>query len=112
MTELDARHVDPSADRGGSDGEPWLQLDGVRQVYGTTVALDGVDVAMCRHERLAIVGESGGGKSTLLSLVAGLQDPTAGSIRLGTATTRRDRLACCVLMPQKDLLLPWRTAVD
>jgi ABC-type nitrate/sulfonate/bicarbonate transport system ATPase subunit len=112
MTELDARHVDPSASRGRPDGGPWLRLAGVRQVYGPTLVLDGVDLSMRKDERLAIVGESGGGKSTVLSLVAGLQEPTEGSIRLGLATTARDRLGCCVLMPQKDLLLPWRTALD
>ena len=46
-------------------------------------ALDGVDLAVAPGELLVLVGPSGSGKTTLLRLVAGLETPTAGTIRLG-----------------------------
>jgi NitT/TauT family transport system ATP-binding protein len=89
-----------------------VELTAVRQVFGDVVALDRVDLTVPRHSRLAVVGPSGGGKSTLLSLVAGLQEPLSGTVRVEDATGPRERLARCALMPQQDLLLPWRSALD
>jgi ABC-type nitrate/sulfonate/bicarbonate transport system ATPase subunit len=84
----------------------------VRQLFGDVLALDGVDLAVPSHGRLAVVGPSGGGKSTLLALVAGLIEPSGGSVQVGGERDPRGRLARCALMPQKDLLLPWRSALD
>jgi ABC-type nitrate/sulfonate/bicarbonate transport system ATPase subunit len=89
-----------------------VEITGVCQRFGALLALDAVDISLPQHERLGIVGPSGCGKSTLLSLVAGLADPTEGTISIGGSTTARERLARCALMPQRDLLLPWRTAID
>jgi NitT/TauT family transport system ATP-binding protein len=98
--------------RAQGDGPAEIELEGVRQVFGDVLALDGVDLAVPRHGHLAVVGPSGGGKSTLLALVAGLLEPTGGSVRVGGERDPRGRLARCALMPQKDLLLPWRSALD
>src|SRR3990172_8678501 len=57
-------------------------------------------------------GRQSCGKATLLSDIAGLIKPASGTISIGGATDARERLARCALMPQKDLLLPWRTALD
>ena len=84
----------------------------MRQRFGSVVALDRLDVMLPYHERLGIVGPSGCGKSTFLSAVAGLVEPSEGTIAIGGLTSSRDRLARCALMPQRDLLLPWRTALD
>ena len=89
-----------------------VELVQARKRFGDVVALDGVDLDVARHERVAVVGPSGGGKSTLLALVAGLLEPDAGLVRVGGATDARARLRGCALMPQKDLLLPWRSALD
>jgi NitT/TauT family transport system ATP-binding protein len=61
---------------------------------------------------LGVVGPSGCGKSTLLELVAGLQEPTSGSIAVGGEPEPGARLARCAYMPQRDLLLPWLVAID
>ena len=87
-------------------------IHGVHQRFGTVRALEQVDLAVPEHQRLGIVGPSGCGKSTLLSAVAGLVEPTEGTISIGGRTTAKERLARCALMPQRDLLLPWRTAID
>jgi ABC-type nitrate/sulfonate/bicarbonate transport system ATPase subunit len=75
-------------------------------------ALEGLTLACAPHEVLGVVGPSGCGKSTLLELVAGLEQPSAGTIAVAGAVEPRERLARCVLMPQRDLLLPWRSALD
>ena len=83
----------------------------VRQLGGRRV-LDGLDLQVPARGRVGIVGRSGAAKSTLLSLVAGLDELTAGRIAVDGATSPRERLARCALMPQRDCLLPWRTALD
>jgi ABC-type nitrate/sulfonate/bicarbonate transport system ATPase subunit len=89
-----------------------IELRGVQHAFGELPVLDGVDLEVPAHGRLAVVGPSGGGKSTLLGLLAGLLEPSAGSVQVGGALDARGRLARCALMPQKDLLLPWRSALD
>ena len=73
--------------------------------------LDGVDFAAEAGEFVSIIGPSGCGKSTLLNILAGLEEPTAGQVRLD-GRTGEGRLGSVAYMPQKDLLLPWRTALD
>ncbi len=89
-----------------------VEIAGVRQRFGSVLALDRIDLSLAQHERLGIVGPSGCGKSTLLSAVAGLLQPSEGTIAIGDSTGAKERLARCALMPQRDLLLPWRTALD
>jgi len=89
-----------------------IAFEDVGKVFGELVALDGVTFEIERHSRIGIVGPSGGGKSTLLQLTAGLLEPSSGSINVEGETTAAGRLARCAMMPQRDLLLPWRTALD
>ncbi|CAL9521368.1 ABC transporter ATP-binding protein [Streptomyces sp. enrichment culture] len=83
-------------DRAGADlrpqtpaGPPGLavELSGVRRQYGrgagTVHALAGVDLALPRGTFTAVMGPSGSGKSTFLQCAAGLDRPSAGSVRLG-----------------------------
>jgi putative ABC transport system ATP-binding protein len=58
----------------------------VRKVYPgalPVIALDGVDLEVAAGEFLAVVGPSGGGKSTLLHLLGGIDRPTSGEVRVG-----------------------------
>jgi ABC-type nitrate/sulfonate/bicarbonate transport system ATPase subunit len=89
-----------------------VAADGVVRVFDGRRVLDGVHLDVPARGRVGIVGRSAAGKSTLLSLVAGLDEPNAGEIAVGEAATARERLASCALMPQRDCLLPWRSALD
>ena len=74
-------------------------------------ALDRVSFAVARGEFLAIVGPTGCGKSTILSLAAGLLRPTSG--RILTFNTPLDRLnRRAAYLFQQDVLLPWKTALE
>lgn len=61
-----------------------VELRGLVKSFGSTVsAVRGVDLAIGAGERFVVVGPSGSGKSTLLRLVAGLDAPDAGEVRIG-----------------------------
>jgi NitT/TauT family transport system ATP-binding protein len=89
-----------------------IRAEGVSCVLGGRPVLEGLDLDVPAGGRTGVVGRSGVGKSTLLSLVAGLAEPGAGVLAVGGARGRAERLARCALMPQRDCLLPWRTALD
>jgi sulfonate transport system ATP-binding protein len=57
-----------------------IALRGVTKRFGAHTIFDGLDLAVERGERLAVLGASGCGKSTLLRLIAGLDAPDAGEI--------------------------------
>ena len=89
-----------------------ISLAGVVRILGGKSVLDGVDLDVAPNERLGLVGRSGTGKSTLLSLVAGLDEPDRGVVRVAGRDTAPGRLEHCAMMPQGESLLPWRTALD
>jgi peptide/nickel transport system ATP-binding protein len=62
------------------DGGPILRTEGLRKVYGDTVAVDDVSFDIAPGGSLAIVGESGSGKTTIARMIVGLTKPTAGTI--------------------------------
>ena len=60
-----------------------LRLRGLTKRYGPTAVFSGVDLDVATGEFVAIVGESGVGKSTLLNCIAGLDTLDAGTVQLG-----------------------------
>ncbi len=72
-----------------------LELDGVRKDYGTVPAVSTLDLHLAESEILALVGPSGCGKSTLLRLIAGLEEPDAGTVRIAGRAVAGD----CVWLP-------------
>ncbi|MFT4086830.1 MAG: ABC transporter ATP-binding protein [Gordonia sp. (in: high G+C Gram-positive bacteria)] len=68
----------------GTPRDGSIEIVGAGYVYpdGTT-ALHDVDLSIPHGARVALVGASGSGKSTLAALIAGLREPTSGSVRLG-----------------------------
>ena len=59
---------------------PAVQVQALHKSFGQQHVLDGIDLAVAQGETLAILGQSGTGKSVLLKLLIGLQQPDAGSI--------------------------------
>jgi multiple sugar transport system ATP-binding protein len=59
-----------------------LSLHGIVKRFGPVPVIHGVDLSIERGEFIVFVGPSGCGKSTLLRIVAGLEQPTAGEIRM------------------------------
>jgi len=83
-----------------------ISIDGVSKAFGAgkraVLAIDRVSLKVDKGEFLCLVGASGCGKTTLLNLMAGLDEPTAGSIDTGGK-----RVA---LLFQEAALFPWLTA--
>ncbi|WP_440990139.1 ABC transporter ATP-binding protein [Haloarchaeobius baliensis] len=65
------------------DGEPVLELDDVSKAYGSELVIDGLSLSVREGEILTMLGPSGCGKTTTLRLIAGLERPDRGAIRLG-----------------------------
>jgi multiple sugar transport system ATP-binding protein len=60
-----------------------VKLTGVEKAYGDVLILKGIDLEIRDGEFMVFVGPSGCGKSTLLRSIAGLEDITAGEVRIG-----------------------------
>jgi ABC-type nitrate/sulfonate/bicarbonate transport system ATPase subunit len=89
-----------------------VSLRAVSHSYGELEAIERLDLEVPVHGVLGLVGPSGCGKSTLLELIAGLREPTEGTVEVGSAGDPGARLGRCAFMPQRDLLLPWLSAID
>jgi ABC-type nitrate/sulfonate/bicarbonate transport system ATPase subunit len=94
-----------------------LTVTDVKKTFAVTRSstlhvLSGIDLTIEPGSVVAVVGPSGCGKTTLLEIVCGLQLPDAGGkVELGglDVTGQRGHFA---YMPQRDALLPWRTALS
>ncbi|MGX6603483.1 ABC transporter ATP-binding protein [Micromonosporaceae bacterium Da 78-11] len=102
LAALELKAAERAAARAGGqdrlDGH--IVCDGLVRIFKTegveVVALQGLDLVVDRGELLAIVGASGSGKSTVLNILSGLDEPTAGVARVAgydlLAMTARKRL--------------------
>jgi NitT/TauT family transport system ATP-binding protein len=95
-----------------ASADPILRVRDVGLVYGSsTVALDGANLDVPRGELTALLGPSGCGKTTLLKIIAGLIEPTAGAVFVNGKKVEGpgpDR----ALVFQDFALLPWATVLD
>lgn len=110
---------------GGADAVE-VHLAGVVHIYpspeGDVVALRGVDLDIDAGESVALLGPSGAGKSTVLGLLAGEFQPSAGSVRIGdlevdragsdTLATLRSRDLALVVQGARSNLIPYATATQ
>jgi predicted ABC-type transport system involved in lysophospholipase L1 biosynthesis ATPase subunit len=107
-----------------TSGQPFVRLEAVSKSYGSGSSqlevLDQVELDLMEGETTSLVGRSGTGKSTLLSLIAGLMRPDKGHVYIGgqqmdqlddndRANLRADRIGFVL---QSDNLIPFLTAVE
>ncbi len=64
-------------------GRVVVELKGVHKAYGPTKVYSGLDLLLCREDKVALVGPNGAGKSTLLKLLARVIPPDQGSVEWG-----------------------------
>jgi NitT/TauT family transport system ATP-binding protein len=90
-------------------GVPEIEIAGVTKQYGNAHAvLQSIDLVVAKQEFISIIGPSGCGKSTILKLIAGLANPTNGTIRVDGMTPLNARETISFVF-QDATLLPWRT---
>src|SRR3954465_9813137 len=82
-----------------------VNLERVHKAHGTTVLLDDVSLGVAAGERIGVVGRNGGGKTTLLEVLTGREEPDSGRV------TRRGDLTLGVL-DQSGTLPPGKTVRD
>ncbi|KQT86391.1 ATP-binding cassette domain-containing protein [Aurantimonas sp. Leaf443] len=88
-----------------------LALAGVSKAFGATSVLRGFDLRIPAGQFVAVVGRSGGGKSTLLRLMTGLDRPSGGRVEIDGRPV--DGLDPAVrLLFQEARLVPWQTVVE
>lgn len=68
----------------GNDSQPMVRAENLVKIYKTSelevLALQGLDLTIEKGELLAVIGNSGSGKSTFLNMLGGLDEPSAGSL--------------------------------
>jgi NitT/TauT family transport system ATP-binding protein len=85
-----------------------VSLRGVGKTFANgTVALDGLDLEVRSGEFLSLLGPSGCGKSTALRIIAGLSEPTRGTVAWSGAAAARAKTIGFVF--QEPTLMPWAT---
>ena len=88
-----------------------IAVDAVGKRFGGRAVLEALDLEIAAGAFVAVVGRSGCGKSTLLRLLAGLEQPTSGALRLDGAAFAAHR-GDVRIMFQESRLLPWRTVLQ
>jgi NitT/TauT family transport system ATP-binding protein len=87
-----------------------IEINSVTRVFGSRRALEPVDLSISSGEFVAILGPSGCGKTTLLRIIAGLDQPSTGTITIDNLSpAAASRKKHCALIAQQPALLPWRT---
>jgi len=69
-----------ASDHRAPDGEPGLSLKGISKHFGAVSALTDINLDVHAGEVVALVGDNGAGKSTLVKVLAGVHQPSAGTI--------------------------------
>src|SRR3989454_12415541 len=94
---------------------PKLLVQEVTKIYrdGRRVlhTLASIDLFVNVGEFVTVIGPSGCGKSTLFNIVAGVDQPTSGTVAID-GDAQGARAGKAGYMPQQPLLLPWRTVVE
>ncbi len=91
--------------------EPLLQLTGIHKAYGPTVIVENFNLEFAPGEFISLIGHSGCGKSTVLSMIAGLTPATSGTMILDGQTITEPGPDRGVVF-QAPCLLPWFSVLD
>lgn len=87
-----------------------VEVSGLRhRLPGGRPLFDDLELSVRAGESLVLLGPSGVGKSTLLRMLAGLERPASGNLRVGSAAPADDRGHAYAVVFQKPLLFPWLT---
>ena len=91
-----------------------LSLRGVHKRFGEVIAIDGIDLAVADGEFVVLLGPTGAGKTTTLRLIAGLEKPDEGEIRIGDRDVTGEPPAArdLAFVFQQYSLYPHMTAFD
>ena len=88
-----------------------LEVQGVTKSYENEEIIHDISLKLNEGEIVSLLGVSGGGKTTLFNLIAGLSEPDEGKVYLeGKEITGKPGNVSYML--QKDLLLPYKTIID
>jgi NitT/TauT family transport system ATP-binding protein len=88
-----------------------LRVSAVRKSFLDLEAIRNVTLDVAENEFVSVLGPSGCGKSTLLMMVAGLVEPSEGTISINGSPVTGPRAEIGVVF-QQPVLLPWRTVLD
>ena len=75
-----------------------IEVRGLQKRYGSTIAVDGIDLDVAEGEILGILGPNGSGKTTTVECIAGLRRPDAGTVRVAGHDPAVDRAAITKLV--------------
>ena len=67
---------------------PLLELEGISKYYGNIIALTGVTTSVNAGEVTCVLGDNGAGKSTFIKILAGVHEPTEGTVRMNGEEVR------------------------
>jgi len=88
-----------------------LIVKNVSKAFDQNKIIDNIDIELNEGEIVSLLGASGGGKTTLFNIIAGISAPDSGNVYLdGEDITGRSGLVSYML--QKDMLLPYKTVLD
>jgi nitrate/nitrite transport system ATP-binding protein len=90
-------------------GKPFISIEGIAKRFGTQVVFEDVHFGVKQGEFVALIGHSGCGKTTILNILAGLDQPDSGAVLVGSDVIFGPSLDRAVIF-QSHALLPWLSA--
>src|SRR6266446_3882596 len=89
---------------------PLISIEGLARRFGETAVFDNIWFGIERGEFVCLIGHSGCGKTTILNVLAGLDQPSDGTVIVDGQAIEGTSLDRAVIF-QSHALLPWRTVL-